>query len=216
MESLMQRMNNLTEELKAKDLLLAESEVRTEQLSRDSSRQPPTLTQENHLSPETEYLPPPSSSPPPTMYKDDDVYMRAQKAPAPLADSEANKLREDRGIKKDMRKWKARQVEDDEDIYMGDSEENEWREERRIKEDMRKRKGKARQVEDEDEGMESSHDSESDVAEQLEDEESDENENNLDDGNLSDINGDVNFDKDDEVIEAEVVRPYITPDPNCC
>ena len=98
-----------------------------------------------------------------------------------MADSEVDKLREERGI-------------------------------RGLRKAMRKGKGKARQVE-EDEGMVNSDTSESDKAEEFND-----SENRFDDGDLSDIDGDINFYKDDEdeVIEAEAVHPYITPDLNCC
>ena len=142
------------------------TEKPTEQFCQDSSGQPPTISQENHLSSEVGYLLPPSIPTPLTMYEDD--------------------------------------------VYMGDNEADIFGEERRIKKDMRNWKGKARQVEDEDEGIENSNNSELDIAQQLKDKGIDEGENNFDDRNLSDINGDINFDKDDEVFEADVVRPYYT------
>ena len=74
MESLLQKVDNITEELKAKDILLArievqakESEKLAKQLSQDLRKQPPALTQDtyprsdNCLSPDTGHLLPPSS-----------------------------------------------------------------------------------------------------------------------------------------------------------
>jgi hypothetical protein len=155
MESLMQRVENITEELKAKDILLARAEVEargtekpTEQFSQNSSGQPPTHSQENHLSSKVGYL-----------LQDDDVYM---------GDNEADKLREERRIKKDMRKRKvnARQVEDeDERMDNNHISDSDMAAHKGIDEsDKRKRKEKTRQVEDEDERMDNNHISDSNMA----------------------------------------------------
>jgi hypothetical protein len=116
MESLMERMNHITEELKAKDILLERAKIQATRV-----RGPPSLT----------------------TYEDEDVYM---------ADSERNKLREERTINNAMRKRNARQVEDEEEKM--DSDKGKARQVEN--EDNAMRKGKARQVEDEDEKMESS------------------------------------------------------------
>ena len=198
----MQKVDNITEELKAKDILLARAEVHArgtekpaKQLFQGSSGQPPTLSQENHLSSsEIRYRLPPNI--PPSLkhiYEDEDIYM---------GDNEAEQI-EDEGINEsDMRKrkGKARHVEDEDEDKDDDEDEDEDEDEGIDEIHMRKRKGKARHVEDEDEDED-------------EDDDKDEDEDMPERLDLSDINGDVNFDIDDKVIEADVVRPYITPDP---
>ena len=126
MESLLQKVDNITEELKVKDILLArievqakESEKLAKQLSQDLRKQPPALTQDtyprsdNCLSPDSGHLLPPSSPLPllfgnsPTPFSslsryEDDVYM---------GDNEADKLREKKTFKKGLQKGKVQQDE---------------------------------------------------------------------------------------------------------
>ena len=126
MESLLQKVDNITEELKVKDILLArievqakESEKLAEQLFQDLSKQWPALTQDtyphsdNCLSPNSGHLLPPSPSPllfhnSPTpfsslsRYEDENVYM---------GDNEADKLREEKTFKKGLQKGKVWQDE---------------------------------------------------------------------------------------------------------
>jgi hypothetical protein len=231
MESLVQKVDNITEELKTKDILLERTKVQAEnaeklaeRLSQDSRKPPPILS-----------LPPlPFNSP--TTYEDEDEYM---------GDNEADKLRKGRRYKKGLRKGKVQQDEGmrDSDTVQecsipyhpashlasqqfrqrtegkdSDTEgEDSDTESESYKRAMQKRKGKARQVEDEgmensdtesrkvgqveDEGMENS-DTESGKFERVENVGRNDSENESDDV----VSRHVNFDEDDEVIEARVVR----------
>jgi hypothetical protein len=161
MESLLQKVDNITEELKTKDILLErtkeqaeKAEKLAEQLSQDSRKPPPTLSL------------PPLLFNSRTSYEDEDEYM---------GDNEADKLRKGRRYKSGL--WKGK-VQQDEGIRDSDTvreslipyhptshlasqqfrqctkgEDNDTESES-YKRAMQKRKGKARQVEDE--GMENS------------------------------------------------------------
>ena len=109
-----------------------------------------------------------------------------------MADNETHELRDKRGLRKARKdKYKAQQVEDeDEEMENSDT--------------ARKGKGKVQQVEDDDEVMENSDTS------------GDDSEYKSNYGITSDIDSDFNFDRDVDVLEAEAVRLYITPDRNCC
>ena len=176
MESLMQRMDNITEELKVKDILLARAE--------EASKQP----QDNHPSPNSGYPSPRHISPrhpntpPPLM--DDDVYMNDTEAIKLRGETRfkgfqkgniqqnANSDTKSESYKRGMRK--ARRVQEnelDEDVSDSDNE-MEWRATRKrkvqyVEEDMdgddereltvtreKKGKGKAQYIEDgeQDEG----------------------------------------------------------------
>ena len=171
MESLKQQMDNITEELKAKDLLLAEVQATGTEKPADQ------------LYPNPNERPSTLSPPPLNTYGDEDTYM---------GDSEGDNLREERRFKKWSRKGKVQQ---DEGMRNSDTESESY------KTFVRKKKGKGRQVV-EDEGI-----SESDRDEEIEqDKEPDENENKPNYKNCIDIN----FACDDEVIEEEVRPLYYT------
>lgn len=157
-ESLLQKVDSITEELKTKDKLLerAEGQARAEN---SGHRLPPSPLPLNL-----------------TGYEDEDVYM---------GDNEADKLREDRRCKKGL-------VQQDE-VRDSDTES--------YKRTIRKKKGKNRQIEDE----ETENTSESGGAQ---DEGIDDSERGSDDEAIGSI--DIND-------KVEAVRLlYIKPDPNCC
>jgi len=219
MESLLQKVNNITEELKAKDILLARTEVQAkepenlaEQLSQDLSKQPPALAQDTYPhSDNSGHLQPPNSplfctSPTPfsglSMYEDEDVYM---------GDNEADKLREKKRFKKGLRKGEVQQdggmSEDDAESESSKRAKRKGKGKARQESesyDRQKMKGKARQVEDEE--VENNSDkAREDV----------ENEGIIDiesDNGALESGIDINFDGDEEVIEmeAEAVRLLLT------
>jgi hypothetical protein len=178
MELLRERMNQMTEQLKAKDILLERAEVQGRETEKPTEQ----------------------------LFQEEDVYM---------ADNETHELRDKRGLRKARKdKYKAQQVEDeDEEMENSDT--------------ARKGKGKVQQVEDEDEVMENSNTARKakGKVQQVEDDDEvmensdtsgDDSEYKSNYGITSDIDSDFNFDRDVDVLEAEAVRLYITPDRNCC
>jgi hypothetical protein len=182
MESLLQKVDDITEELKVKDMRFAEAEVQVIGAeSQDSSKKPPALQKtysDNHLSPNSGQLLPlggPPSLPlcSPTRNEDEDIYM---------GENEGDKLKEAKRYAKEIRKVRFLRQEEGRKDSDTESESYKrtmrkrkgkaWQDEgtrdsdtesKSYKRSMQKRKGKARQVEDE--RMENSDTSEVDKEE---------------------------------------------------
>jgi hypothetical protein len=183
MESLMQKVESITEELKVKDIRLEGPEVQERGASQNDDhlspnsgqllprRSPPSPSPPPRRSPPPPISPPPPDRSPssplpfcsPARDEDEDMYM---------GDNEADKLKDARVYYENLRKLR------EEGMRNSDTESESY------SRAVRKRKGKARQVEFE--GI-------------------DDSDNVQDEEVLGDI--DINFNENDEVTEGETVCP---------
>ena len=221
MESLMQKVDNITEELKAKDIHLEGAKVQERGAEfQDSSKKPPALQNDNHLSSNSGQLlplrnPPPHRSPPPLRNPPPLKSPPPLTSPSPLTsppplptrnkdkdvyigDNEADKLRDARTYCKGFRKQQ--------DEGTGDSD----TECELYKRTVRKRKAwqdeemRDSDTESESESYKKSMRKRKGKAQQV-DEGIEDSDNEQDEEVLGNI--DIKFDEDDKVTERETVRP---------